>query len=404
VFVNAPRAVLTVRGPEHPALLSTVCAILAEQGVALDDVSQSVLQGQVLLTLVHEATAEAFAPVQQALEAAVEPLGARISSAALPTEAWDRWAQALQEPRIIVTVLARRLGAAEFAALTAPLPALGLRVEALRRLSSPAAAQATEQPRACVEFALRGAADQAELRAAMLEVAQRFDLDVAVQRDDVYRRNRRLVAFDMDSTLIETEVIDELACRAGVGDAVAAITEQAMRGELDFQESFRARVALLKGLPAAALDEVAKALPLSEGAERLVNALHRLGYKTAIISGGFQFFGEQLKARLGIDYVFANELPMADGVVTGTVARPIVDGARKAELLQALAAQEGLALEQVIAIGDGANDLPMLAAAGLGIAYRAKPLVRARASHAISTLGLDGLLYLLGFSDDDFAA
>ena len=288
--------------------------------------------------------------------------------------------------------------------LTAPLAALGLRVEALRRLSSPAAAQATQQPRACVEFALRGSTDQAELRAAMLEVAQRFDLDVAVQRDDVYRRNRRLVAFDMDSTLIETEVIDELARRAGVGDAVAAITEQAMRGELDFQESFRARVALLKGLPEAALDEIAQALPLSEGAERLVNALHRLGYKTAIISGGFQFFGEQLKARLGIDYVFANELPMDDGVVTGAVARPIVDGARKAELLQALAAQEGLALEQVIAIGDGANDLPMLAAAGLGIAYRAKPLVRARASHAISTLGLDGLLYLLGFTDDDFAA
>jgi phosphoserine phosphatase len=404
LYVNAPRAVLTVRGREDPALLSTVCAILAEQGVALNDVSQSVLQGQVLLTLVHEATEDAFAPVQQALEAALEPLGARVSSAELTAGAWDRWAQALQEPRIIVTVLARRLGALEFAALTAPLAALGLRVEALRRLSSPAAAQATQQPRACVEFALRGSTDQAELRAAMLEVAQRFDLDVAVQRDDVYRRNRRLVAFDMDSTLIETEVIDELARRAGVGDAVAAITEQAMRGELDFQESFRARVALLKGLPEAALDEIAKALPLSEGAERLVNALHRLGYKTAIISGGFQFFGEQLKARLGIDYVFANELPMDDGVVTGAVARPIVDGARKAELLQALAAQEGLALEQVIAIGDGANDLPMLAAAGLGIAYRAKPLVRARASHAISTLGLDGLLYLLGFTDDDFAA
>lgn len=402
--MKAPRGVLTVRGPEHPALLSTVCAILAKQGVALNDVSQSVLQGQVLLTLVHEATEDAFAPVQQALEAALEPLGARVSSAELTAGAWDRWAQALQEPRIIVTVLARRLGALEFAALTAPLAALGLRVEALRRLSSPAAAQATQQPRACVEFALRGSTDQAELRAAMLEVAQRFDLDVAVQRDDVYRRNRRLVAFDMDSTLIETEVIDELARRAGVGDAVAAITEQAMRGELDFQESFRARVALLKGLPEAALDEIAKALPLSEGAERLVNALHRLGYKTAIISGGFQFFGEQLKARLGIDYVFANELPMDDGVVTGAVARPIVDGARKAELLQALAAQEGLALEQVIAIGDGANDLPMLAAAGLGIAYRAKPLVRARASHAISTLGLDGLLYLLGFTDDDFAA
>ena len=394
--MNAPRAVLTVSGPDHPALSSSVCAVLADHGVVLDDLSQSVLHGQLLLAVVHSLGKDALAPLLAALHEALAAFDCRITSRPLDPEAWTRWGAALQSPRIIVTVLARRLGAAEFAALTAPLAGVGLRLEALRRLSSPAAAHAADRPRACVELALRGeGVDQAALRAAMLEVAQRFDLDIAVQLDDVYRRNRRLVAFDMDSTLIETEVIDELARRAGVGDAVAEITERAMRGELDFQDSFRARVALLKGLPEAALAEVA---------ERLVKALHRLGYKTAIISGGFQFFGEQLKARLGIDYVFANALPIADGQVTGAVARPIVDGARKAELLKALAAQEGLALEQVIAIGDGANDLPMLAAAGLGIAYRAKPVVRARARHAISTLGLDGLLYLLGFSDDDFLA
>lgn len=403
--MNAPRAVLTVSGPDHPALSSSVCAVLADHGVVLDDLSQSVLHGQLLLAVVHSLGKDALAPLLAALHEALAAFDCRITSRPLDPEAWTRWGAALQSPRIIVTVLARRLGAAEFAALTAPLAGVGLRLEALRRLSSPAAAHAADRPRACVELALRGeGVDQAALRAAMLEVAQRFDLDIAVQLDDVYRRNRRLVAFDMDSTLIETEVIDELARRAGVGDAVAEITERAMRGELDFQDSFRARVALLKGLPEAALAEVAEALPLSEGAERLVKALHRLGYKTAIISGGFQFFGEQLKARLGIDYVFANALPIGDGRVTGAVARPIVDGARKAELLKALAAQEGLALEQVIAIGDGANDLPMLAAAGLGIAYRAKPVVRARARHAISTLGLDGLLYLLGFSDDDFLA
>jgi len=228
------------------------------------------------------------------------------------------------------------------------------------------------------------------------------DMDIAFQQDSVYRRNRRLVAFDMDSTLIEAEVIDELAKAAGVGEQVAAITEQAMHGELDFSDSFRQRVALLKGLDEAVLADIAQQLPLTEGAERLVHCLKALGYKTAILSGGFTYFGHYLQNRLGIDYVFANELEVVDGRVSGRVQEPIVDGQRKAQLLRDIAAKEAISLEQVIAVGDGANDLPMLSIAGLGIAFRAKPLVQENAKQAISTLGLDGILYLLGVEDKDY--
>jgi phosphoserine phosphatase len=205
----------------------------------------------------------------------------------------------------------------------------------------------------------------------------------------------------MDSTLINAEVIDELAALHGVRDAVAAITERAMRGELNFRESFRARAALLKGLPEAALARVAESVALNDGAHRLIRSLKHFGFKTAILSGGFQYVGERLKRTLGIDYVFANELEIVDGVMTGEVRGEIVDAEKKAALLQEIAAREGIALEQTIAIGDGANDLPMLSTAGLGVAYHAKPLVKESASHAISNFGLDSVLYLMGFSDRD---
>ena len=241
------------------------------------------------------------------------------------------------------------------------------------------------------------------MRAAFLSIANERNLDIAFQRDSAFRRNRRLVVFDMDSTLIRSEVIDELAMEAGVGDQVAQITEQAMRGELDFNESFRARVALLKGLDEGALERVRDRIQLTEGAKRLVSTLRALGYRTAILSGGFTWFGQWLQQLLGIDYVHANELEIEDGQVTGRVVGQIVNGQRKAELLKEIAAQEGISLEQVIAVGDGANDLPMLGEAGLGIAFRAKPLVKQNAEQAISTLGLDGILYLIGVRDKDQA-
>ena len=253
-------------------------------------------------------------------------------------------------------------------------------------------------------MSIRGApADEQALRAELLRLASEASLDVAFQRDDLWRRNRRLVAFDMDSTLIEAEVIDELARHHGVGERVAAITERAMRGELDFTESFRERVALLEGLSEDALESIAEALPLTEGAERLVAQLRRLGYRTAILSGGFRYFADRVAARLGIDVVHANTLEIVDGRVTGRVVGDVVDGARKAALLEEIAAEARITLDQVIAVGDGANDLPMLSRAGLGIAFRAKPVVRASAEQSLSELGLDSILYLLGFRDEDLA-
>jgi phosphoserine phosphatase len=240
-----------------------------------------------------------------------------------------------------------------------------------------------------------------QFKSALLELASHYDIDIAYQEDNIFRRNRRLVVFDMDSTLIDAEVIDELAHEAGVGDQVAAITEAAMQGEIDFKASFTQRMALLKGLDASVLQSVAERLRLNEGAEHLISTLKKLGYKTAIVSGGFTFFGEYLQQRLGVDYVYANQLDVEDGLVTGRVTGEIIDGQRKAELLRQIAEREGLMLQQVIAVGDGANDLPMLSIAGLGIAFRAKPLVKASAKQSISNLGLDGILYLLGYSDKD---
>jgi len=262
----------------------------------------------------------------------------------------------------------------------------------------------SEPKRSCVQFGLKGQMlDAQAMRAACLGLSSASNIDVAVQEDNAYRRNRRLVCFDMDSTLIEQEVIDELAIEAGVGEQVAAITERAMQGELDFQQSFRARVALLKGLDASVLPKIAERLTITEGAERLISTLKSLGYKTAILSGGFQFFAEYLQEKLGIDEVHANILDVQDGVVTGEVKGAIVDGARKAELLRGLAQRMGISLEQAIAVGDGANDLPMLSIAGLGVAFRAKPLVRENANQAISSVGLDGVLYLLGVHDKDLS-
>lgn len=303
--------------------------------------------------------------------------------------------------RYILTLLGRKLSARQIQAVTSVLAEQGLNIDAIRRLTGRIPLdEHKENIRACIEFSVRGTPrDREEMQGNLLKLSSELSMDFSFQLDNMYRRMRRLICFDMDSTLIETEVIDELAVRAGVGDKVKAITERAMRGEIDFKESFTERVALLKGLDESVMKEIAENLPITEGVDRLMYVLKQYGYKIAILSGGFTYFGNYLKNKYGIDYVYANELEIVDGKLTGRYVGEIVDGRRKAELLKLIAQVERVDIAQTIAVGDGANDLPMLSEAGLGIAFHAKPRVVANARQAINTIGLDGVLYFLGFKD-----
>ena len=398
---------ISLSGDDRPGITAMVTGILSEHGVNVLDIGQSVIHNHLSLGILIEIpTGSEESGVLKELLFRCHEMQLQIKFEPIGDESYRDWVGAQGKPRHIVTLLARRLRAVDIEHLSRVVIRHGLNIDKITRLSGRVSLdQSTTGDRACIEFSVRGDLDDAtQVRSEFLELSNALGVDIAYQEDDMFRRNRRLVVFDMDSTLIEAEVIDELAKQAGVGDQVAEITEAAMRGELDFTESFRRRVALLKGLDEAALERVAAELQLSEGAEKLVSTLRRMGLKTAIISGGFTFFGRRLQQRLGIDHVFANELDIRDGRVTGDVVGRIVDGQRKAEILREIAAHEGCVLEQVIAVGDGANDLPMLSIAGLGIAYKAKPIVRQSAQHAISNLGLDGILYLLGMSDREMRA
>lgn len=393
---------INLTGADRPGITRDLCAILAQHDVRVLDIGQAVIHDTLTLGLLVEvpAKSESHPVLKDVLFKAHEwDLQARFTPVGL--DEYERWVNAQGRPRYIMTLIGTQLTARHLEGLGDIATRHGLNIDNIRRLSGRVSIRKNdEQLRSCVELSLRGTPDDASaLRGDLLELAQTLEVDIAFQVDDVYRRNRRLVAFDMDSTLIQTEVINELAEEAGVGEEVSAITEAVMNGELDFKQSLIKRVALLKGLEERVLGEIADRLPLMPGAERLISTLRSLGYRTAILSGGFSFFGRDLQRRLGIDFVFANELEVEDGRLTGRVCGEIVDGVRKAALLGQLADQAGIRLEQTIAVGDGANDLPMLDAAGLGIAFHAKPKVRASAEQVISNLGLDGILYLIGMSD-----
>ncbi|MGY6563718.1 MAG: phosphoserine phosphatase SerB [Halomonadaceae bacterium] len=395
------RLLIRATGAARPGQLAGLGQALARSGARLLDINQSVTFGMVsleaLVGLEHDSDLEG------ALNEAGDSLGLDVQAIQVSAEDYQRWSSQASEPRLILTLLAPHLPAgilAEMGALTAEH---GLTVELIHRLSGREPLDGGV-PRfgSCVECWLRGEEiDLDSLREKALALGAMHGVDIAIQEDSIWRRHRRLVCFDMDSTLIQAEVIDELARRHGVYEEVAAVTERAMRGELDFQQSFRERMAKLKGLDEAVLAEIAEELPLMDGVERLMKHLKRLGYRTAILSGGFTYFARHLQETLGFDEIHANELVIENGKVTGEVREPILDASRKAELLREIAAREGLAMEQTIAVGDGANDLKMLAAAGLGIAFRAKPLVRSQARQSISTLGIDAVLYLMGYREGD---
>lgn len=391
---------LHISGPDRPGLTADLMRELARFDTSILDIGQAVVHETLSLGVLIELHGDISA-LRTAMHDRAHALGLTLRFRQVEQGAVRHWNDALGQNHFIVTMLGRSIHAGQLARVASVVAGHEMNIERIERMSSRLTPEDASD-NACVELVISGqGARELSMRAAFLEAAQELSIDIAFQRESIFRRNRRLFAFDMDSTLIQGEVIDELAKMAGVGEQVSGITAAAMRGELNFDESFTRRVALLKGLPEEKVLSLLDSIPPADGAERLIRTLRLLGYKTAILSGGFTFFAQNLQARLGIDFIHANELEVQDGVVTGRVVPPVVNGTRKAALLAEIAEREGISLEQVVAVGDGANDIPMLSLAGMGIAYRAKPLVRRSADQAISALGLDGLLYLLGVRDRD---
>jgi len=393
---------ISVSGFDRPGITHRLTSTLARHGARVLDIGQAVIHQTVSIGLLFQLPSgtDRDAVMKDVLFAAHE-LGLQVQFSPIAPEDHETWVKLQGSAHLIITMFGRHLEAEALSRLSDAIARHGMNIATITRLSGrPSLVSPEARPRACVELSMRGVPeDPSAFRAELLTMAQDLSVDIAIQRDNLFRRNRRLFAFDMDSTLIQCEVIDELAKRAGAGEAVSKVTEAAMRGELDFQASLRKRLSYLKGLSADVLEDIANNLPVTDGAARLMQTLRSLGYKTAILSGGFSYFGQRLQRDLGIDYVHANVLEIVDGKLTGNVIGDIVDGAKKASLLREIAARENIRLEQTVAVGDGANDLPMLEVAGLGIAFHAKPKVKASAEQSIDKFGLDGILYMVGLRD-----
>ena len=393
---------INLAGDDRPGVTAALTAILAKHNAGILDIGQSDIHHKLSLGILFRTTPEMSGEIMKDLLFKCYEMGVTISFTPISVEDYEAWVAREGKSRWIITLLGRTLTARHIALVSSEIARQDLNIDSIRRLTGRMPISDKVQPRSksCVEFSVRGTPlDVDAMRRRFLEVSQAEEFDISLQEDNVFRRCRRLICFDMDSTLIETEVIDELADRAGVGAQVRAITESAMRGEIDFCQSFTERVSLLKGLDESVMRDIAENLPITEGVDRMMTVLKRAGYKTAILSGGFTYFGNYLKQRFGFDYVYANDLEIVDGKLTGRYLGEIVDGRRKAELLKLIAQVENINIKQTIAVGDGANDLPMLSEAGLGIAFHAKPKVKASASQSISTIGIDGVLYFLGFKD-----
>lgn len=395
---------INISGEDRPGLTTAFTEILAKYDANMLDLGQANIHNTLALGMLIGTTPEKSGFIMKEMMFKCSELGEQIRFKPVSIEDYDAWVKRQGKNRYIVTVLGREITAAEVSSVSSVIRDYGLNIDAIKRLSGRVPLENREpNTKSSIEFSVRGSMN-ADQRAAFQHDLMNISgsqMDISFQTDNIYRRSRRLICFDMDSTLIGTEVIDELAKRAGVGDKVAAITESAMRGEIDFRESFTRRVAMLEGLDESVMQEIAENLPYNEGLERMMRVLKHVGYKTAILSGGFTYFGKYLQQKFGFDFVYANELEIEDGKLTGRFKGEIVDGARKAELLRFLCSMENIQLEQAVAVGDGANDLPMLNLAGLGIAYHAKPKVQANARQSINTIGLEGILYFLGLKESN---
>ena len=392
---------IRITGLDRPGLTASITEILSEYDVTILDIGQADIHSTLSLGILFKSPKKDSGNIMKELLFKASDLGVNIRFYPVPVEEYEGWVNMQGKDRYILTLLGRKLSAKQITAVTHILAGQELNIDAIKRLTGRQPLDESKLGvRACIEFSLRGTPrDREAMQRELMKLSSELEVDFSFQRDNMYRRMRRLICFDMDSTLIQTECIDELAEKAGVGEQVRAITESAMRGEIDFKESFAKRVALLKGLDISVMKEIAENMPITEGVERLMFVLKRYGYKIAILSGGFTYFGEYLQKKFGIDYVYANELEVEDGKLTGRYLGDVVDGKRKAELLRLIAQVEKVDIAQTIAVGDGANDLPMLSLAGLGIAFHAKPKVKENAQQSINTIGLDGVLYFLGFKD-----
>ena len=391
-----------ITGQDRPGLTASFMDILAHHDANILDIGQADIHSTLSLGILFRISEQQSGQVMKELLFKATELGVNISFSPIDDEEYESWVEQQGKNRYILTIIGRHLNARQISTAAVVIKDQGLNIDSIVRLTGRQSIKHPERNvRACIEFSLRGTPiDINDMRSQLMQLSSEMEFDFSLQRDNMFRRMRRLICFDMDSTLIQTECIDELAMRAGEGDKVKEITERAMRGEIDFKESFKERVALLKGLDVSVMQDIAEKLPITEGVDRLMAVLKRYGYKIAILSGGFTFFGEYLQRKYGIDYMYANELEIDDnGKLTGNYVGEIVDGHRKAELLKLIAQVEKVNLAQTIAVGDGANDLPMISEAGLGIAFHAKPRVQANAKQSINTIGLDGVLYFLGFKD-----
>lgn len=393
---------LKVSGHDKPGVTAGLTSVLAAYDAIILDIGQADIHDTLSLGILFEIEAgSSSGPVLKDLLFKAYELEVKVKFIPISIEDYETWVKSQSKQRYIINVLGEKLTATQLAGVTKILSDQNLNIDSIIRLTGrTSVVEKEEYPRSCIQLSVTGEiVNKIEMTANFMAISRTLDVDISFQEDNIYRRNRRLVCFDMDSTLIQAEVIDELAELNGVGAQVKAITESAMNGEIDFNESFKQRMALLEGLSEDVLQKVAESLPITKGAHRLMKALKYYGYKTAILSGGFTYFGEYLQKELGIDYVHANQLEIKDGKLTGKYIGDIVDGLKKAEYLKAIAEKEGIHINQTIAVGDGANDLPMINLAGLGIAFHAKPKVKESASNSISSLGLDGVLYLLGYHD-----
>lgn len=393
---------INITGKDKPGLTCSLTQILAQYEITILDIGQSVIHDYLSLGMLIEIPSRhSSSSILKDLVFQAHKLGIQIRFSPIDLENYvGRMAKNGHE-KLIITLLGPILTAEQLSGVAAVIAESRLNIDIITNLSGSIPLDHSElHPRACIKLTISGKLDDPDqLRRQLLEIAEKTGIDISFHVDNIYRHARKLIVFDMDSTLIRCEVIDELAKHAGVGEQVARITGSAMNGEIDFKESFTRRVALLKDLDESVLSEVAKTLELTEGAERVVTTLKKLGFKIGIISGGFDYFGKYLQTKLGLDYVFTNGLEIKDGKITGNVAGEIIDGPRKAEILKTIAIVENISLQQTIAVGDGSNDLPMISIAGLGIAFHAKPIVKQKAQQSISSVGLDGLLYLMGISE-----